>query len=394
MPLMSMPGPHGGGSNPFEGIFGELARMLGSSTGPLNWDVARQVATLIASENQSEPNVDPLERIKLEELVRLAEMHVNQIPGLSVVVRTFEVASHTEWANAALDAYREPLEKLAAALGRSNEEASPSDPQQMANPMGDITKWMSPVLLGMQAGGMVGHLARRCLGRFDLPIPRPTNDSFVLTAPNIEEFSSSWSLPLDELSLYVATEELTRVAVFEHAHVRTRFSSLINEYVSGFQADDASLEDRFGQLDINDPTNLPNALNDPEALLGAIQTPQQQQTLIHLRALVAVFVGYVDYTTGRIAAKTISSGSSIAEAAKRRRVEETDGQRLVERLFGLELSQAQYDRGEAFINGVLERCKGDEEILARLWTNEAELPTPAEVDAPGLWLARIGVDFG
>ena len=29
------------------------------------------------------------------------------------------------------------------------------------------------------------------------------------------------------------------------------------------------------------------------------------------------------------------------------------------------------------------------EALARLWAQEANLPTPAEIDAPGLWLARI-----
>ena len=29
-----------------------------------------------------------------------------------------------------------------------------------------------------------------------------------------------------------------------------------------------------------------------------------------------------------------------------------------------------------------------EEALAGLWASAASLPTPAEVDAPGLWLAR------
>lgn len=33
------------------------------------------------------------------------------------------------------------------------------------------------------------------------------------------------------------------------------------------------------------------------------------------------------------------------------------------------------------------------EGLDRLWADEADLPTPAELDAPGLWLARLGVDF-
>jgi uncharacterized protein (DUF2342 family) len=47
------------------------------------------------------------------------------------------------------------------------------------------------------------------------------------------------------------------------------------------------------------------------------------------------------------------------------------------------------DRGAHFIEGVVERA--GEDALARLWANEDDLPTPAEVDAPGLWLARIGL---
>jgi uncharacterized protein (DUF2342 family) len=61
--------------------------------------------------------------------------------------------------------------------------------------------------------------------------------------------------------------------------------------------------------------------------------------------------------------------------------------RFVERLLGLELTQAQYERGAAFVDGAVERAGS--EALDRLWRSERELPTPAEVDAPGLWLARI-----
>jgi uncharacterized protein (DUF2342 family) len=37
---------------------------------------------------------------------------------------------------------------------------------------------------------------------------------------------------------------------------------------------------------------------------------------------------------------------------------------------------------------IVERAGDDG--LARLWESADTLPTPAEVDAPGLWLARIG----
>jgi len=68
-------------------------------------------------------------------------------------------------------------------------------------------------------------------------------------------------------------------------------------------------------------------------------------------------------------------------------VEGAEADRFVERLFGLELSQGTYDRGGAFIAGVLERA--GEDGLRRLWASAEMLPTPPEVDAPGLWLARI-----
>ncbi|HYD10108.1 MAG TPA: zinc-dependent metalloprotease, partial [Acidimicrobiales bacterium] len=75
------------------------------------------------------------------------------------------------------------------------------------------------------------------------------------------------------------------------------------------------------------------------------------------------------------------------EALHRRRVETGQGERFVELLLGFELGREQFDRGETFVKGVVER--GGEAALARLWTSARELPTPNEVDAPGLWLARI-----
>ncbi len=72
---------------------------------------------------------------------------------------------------------------------------------------------------------------------------------------------------------------------------------------------------------------------------------------------------------------------------RRRRVTADPSDRFVERLLGLELSQTQYERGSAFIEGIVERA--GREAIDRLWLSERELPTPAEVDAPGLWLARI-----
>ena len=58
-------------------------------------------------------------------------------------------------------------------------------------------------------------------------------------------------------------------------------------------------------------------------------------------------------------------------------------------LFGLDLGREQVDRGAAFVRGVIERA--GEEGLARLVASAKTLPTPAEIEAPGLWLERINL---
>ena len=48
--------------------------------------------------------------------------------------------------------------------------------------------------MGMSVGSMVGSLARRAFGVYDLPIPRADVLSLVLVPPTIDEFASQWSI--------------------------------------------------------------------------------------------------------------------------------------------------------------------------------------------------------
>ena len=83
----------------------------------------------------------------------------------------------------------------------------------------------------------------------------------------------------------------------------------------------------------------------------------------------------------------IGSYQMLSEAQRRRRVEADQSDRFVEQLLGLELTQEQYDMGSKFIAGLVER--GGDDVLVRLWESTDTLPTPAEIAAPGLWLARV-----
>ena len=102
-------------------------------------------------------------------------------------------------------------------------------------------------------------------------------------------------------------------------------------------------------------------------------------------------VGVVDHVLDVVGGNLISDYAMLTEALRRRRVEAAEADRFVERLFGLELTQSTYDRGSAFVDGVVERA--GEDGVRRLWSDAASLPTPSEVDAPGLWLARLDLNL-
>ena len=372
-------------------MFRDLARMF-TASGPVNWEVARQFAVWTANNGQAETNVEPLRRMRLEELFRIADLHVAEVTGLTTaasgMVPQVRAVGRAEWAVATLDAYRPLLERLATALADvTGAEPDAVEPDPTTALLGNLTQVMGPVLLGMQAGFTIGHLAQRAFGQYGLPIPRTAPDELLVVPATMDAFAADWSLPADDVSLWVALSELTHHAVLSRPHVRARLEQLLLDYVGGFEPDPSALEGKLGELDPSNPAGIQEVLGDPEALLGALQTDAQRQTLVQLEALVCVIEGYVDHVVDVAGRKLVSSFPSLTEALRRRRVERGESDKFVERLFGLDIDQARYDRGTAFVRGVLERA-GDEG-LSRLWRTERELPTPAEVDAPGLWLERI-----
>jgi putative hydrolase len=398
--LVADDGPLG---NPFEGmpLFGDIARLLGQQGGAA-WDGARQLAVSVATEGTSESNVDPMERMRIEQLARVADLRVADATGLSTSVGgravSVQPVNRTRWVMDSLEAYRPLVERLAEALGppETLEVDDEDDADGMGGMFDGMLQMFQPMVLAMTAGSMVGHLAQRTFGQYDLPIPRPLTgpsaDELLLVVPNLDAFAREWSLAPDDLRLWICVHEVAAHAVLGVPHVRARLDDLLTRYVSSFRNDPSALEDRIGEIDLADPSalqNLQEAIGSPDVILGAITSPEQDVIRPALEAIVSVVVGVVDHVVDVVGEQLITDYPMLTEALRRRRVEAAAADRFVERLFGLELTQATYDRGSAFVAGVIER--EGEDGLRRLWQGEEQLPTPPEVDAPGLWLARISL---
>jgi uncharacterized protein (DUF2342 family) len=142
-------------------------------------------------------------------------------------------------------------------------------------------------------------------------------------------------------------------------------------------------------MNLGNQASLEEALGDPEALLADLISPEQRNISSALTAQTTAIGAYVDHVTGTIAETLTSSPGALREAWYRYRIEEGKGEQAFAGLFGLDVGQEEVDKGRAFVQGVIERAGDD--ALTRLLGDELDLPTPAEVDAPGLWLARIGL---
>lgn len=376
--------------NPFAGLpmFGDLAKAL-SGQGPLNWDAARQFATLAATGGASESNPDPAARLALADLARIAEMHVQVVTGLDTAVG-LEVVAVTPgvWAQRTLSAYQPLFTELASSLQSRPPDDGPSDPTMAM--MAGLSQMMAPAMMGMAVGSMVGQLAKRAFGQYDLPLPRPEARELVLVPSAIDAFAAEWELPRDDVRMWVLLQELVGHSLYTVPHIRESVLSLVRRHVGAFRPDPGAVMEKLGSLDMTDDdpmSALQRAFGDPEVLLGAVRTPEQDALQPHLDAMLALVVGYVDHSVDRAAARLLGSGNRISEAIRRRRVETSPEDLFVERLLGLRLDRHQVERGKAFVQGVVER--GGDDALAPLFRSERELPTPNELDAPGLWLARL-----
>ena len=256
----------------------------------------------------------------------------------------------------------------------------------------NLPQVLGPFLFGMQAGPMVGQLAFRAMGQYDLPMPRPLRSEILLVPSAIDRFATDWSLAPDDVRMWICLRETTHQAVLGRPHVRARLEELIGSYVDAFSPTSQSIEDRLGELDLTDMAGLQAALGDPATLLEEMQNDEQRRIQVPLRALLAAVVGYVDHVMDSVGRRLIASYGPLTEALRRHRLEENGGARVLGQLFGVTLDAASYEQGQSFVKGVLERA--GEDGLGRLWRSERELPTPAELTAPGLWLARIEFDDG
>ncbi len=371
--------------NPFSGIpfLGDMASIFGGNDEQL-WEGARQAANQLATGGKLEHNVDPVERHRLSEISRVAELHVAHVTGLQVAPQ-LEPVTRSGWATSALETIRPLMDRLSERLKQPDPASSTAH-----DPFAGLLAMMSPMTVAMTAGMMAGHLAASAFGNSDLMIPMPR---VLIVTANIAEFADEWSLDVDDVMLWVAIREHTMHAVLAEPDIGEQLDRLLADHVDGFRRGDPM---DFGDLelpaslgDASDPQQLQaqfgeqlqRIFGNPELLLGV--TRDEHQSISRLETLICVLTAYVDDVVAQAGPRLIGGFGALSEAVRRRALTGAD---YADRLLGVRLTAEARERGDSFIAGVIERA--GREGLARLF-EPGGLPTPNELVAPGLWLARL-----
>ena len=374
-------------------LFREIQRVLSSSSGPVNWELARQVGIAGAQEGHEDPTPTDRDRHDVEEAVRVAELQVARFTGLEpphdvAIVRPVRRA---EWVRAAIDSLGELVEPAAARAGRAMEqvaEAGAGDPPEQAPTFGGgaMLAQLSPLLMGAQVGSVLGYLGRRAFGQFDVAVPRAGAGSLLFVTATIEAFERDWSLDRTEFRTAVALHEVAHRFEFSRPWAPARFKSLLEDFLSTVELDVEALSRRIGGLDAADPEAMQRLMEGEEGLFGAVLDDEQRIKLGRIQAFMAASEGWADHVAAAIGIELLPSHVMIAEAVRRHReADPTDP--IFERLLGVEMKREQYLAGRIFCDRVVELT--DEATLGRIWQDAETMPTAPEIEEPRLWLSRI-----
>lgn len=370
-------------------LFREIQRVLMSSSGPVNWELARQVGIASASWGTEDPAPSEEDRRGFDEAVRVAELQVAGFTGLEAPsdIPKVEAVRRGQWVQANIEGLRALLEPAAAKIGDAIATAQrDAVPEQAQAGVAQMLGQLSPLLLGAQVGTVLGTLAQQVLGQYDIAVPRPDGAGALLfVVPNIARFEKEWSLDPTEFRTWIAIHEVTHRFEFARPWALTRFRELIDDFTSTLTLDVEELQQRLASLDPSNPEGMEEMLAGQDSLFGAVMDDEQRLKLRRVQAFMTASEGYGDHVMHALGAQMLPSYARIDEAMRRyRETEHVDP--VFERLLGIEVKREQYRLGRAFCDTVVELT--DEATLARMWDSAEALPSMPELEEPRLWLAR------
>ncbi|HEV2756607.1 MAG TPA: zinc-dependent metalloprotease [Actinomycetota bacterium] len=363
-------------------LFREIQRILASGSGPVNTEIATQVATALATQEGDSPP-DPARGRTLADAVRDAELMLSGYTRLPVEEpATVRPASRAEWATATLGGWAWLFEHLAHKFTAGAGE-EPEGQAGMAAALGQV----APLLMGIQVGTLVGGLAQSAIGRYDYPIPREDDGRLLFVDPNVARLVDDYGFDRDAFLRWLALGAAARHLVLTHTPWLARYwRSVVTEIVDATEIDVGQLQSRMMDLQSQGPEALQQGMGGGFQL-PLVPTDRHQRAVARLRSLVAAFEGYARHAAGAVGDAFTGPAGPIEEGVARHRLDAQEGAAMLETLLGVTFDRDLETAGATFCAAVV-NLKGIA-VLNSIWDAPDNLPSYAEIKDPFAWMERV-----
>src|SRR6478736_4602240 len=362
-----MGGPFGGMGNPqqFADALRQFADMLSWQGGPVNWDLAKNVArhAIVAA---GDPSVLDAQRRDITEAVRLADLWLDEATSFPSGIRKIEAWSRSEWLEATFPVWAKLCDPIAAKGVEAMSGMFTADPAQLGEDipeemrqalgalggpgglggLGAMMRQLGGAMIGSQTGTAVGELAREVIGSADIGLP--------LGPAGVAEFGRGLSVDAGEVRLFLALREAAHQRLFAHVPwLRAHLLGAVEQYASGISVDMARLQEAMPDVDITNPEAISEALSG-EGLFRPEDTPAQKAALSRLETALALVEGWVATVVSAAATERLTHADALAEAIRRRRATGGPAERTFATLVGLELRPRRLREATAIWQGLPE----------------------------------------
>jgi coenzyme F420 biosynthesis associated uncharacterized protein len=358
------------------------AATTGGPTTLINWEQARTIAI-----NMNRGQALTLtERDQLDTYYR--ELGQRCVPIVSAYTksdlpRTLDQTfafDRVDWINANIDGFRlmfAPLEELNPNKGGKQTVAAA------------LWGGLNQKMLSAELGFLLGYLARRVLGQYDLALlgREPVSaGKLYYVEPNIRSVEQGLGLPAEEFRMWLALHETTHAFEFEaHPWVREHFNHLLEQYFEFLREDVGYLKQ--GMRGVR--TLIDRARENRQGnanWIEAIMTPEQRSLFHEMQALMCMVEGYSNHVMNAVGRDLLPSFDLISKKFEERQLQRNTAAKIFARLTGLDMKLEQYRLGEAFIDGVVRKRGHD--VARRIWDGPEYLPRMEELQSPDVWIAR------
>lgn len=356
---------------------GQMLSQAGNTSGPVNYDLARQLAIQQLTNARGLAGADSTGAVA--DAIHLAEMWLDPVTSLPSGATSTQAWSPRDWVEHTIPTWQRLCDPVAQRISGAWIEALPAEAKQAAGPMLAMVGQMGGMAFGSQLGNALAQLAAEVLTSSDIGLPLGPAGTAALLPANIEEFTKGLERPASEVMVYLAVREAAHQRLFTHVPwLRQRLLATVEEFARGITVDTAALEQLANQVDPTNPATIEQAMSS--GMLEPKTTEQQKTALARLEALLALVEGWVDVVTAEAIGDRLPGAGALRETLRRRRASGGPAEQTFATLVGLELRPRRLRAAAALWKLVGERH--GTEARDQVWAHPDLVPTAEDLDNP------------